>query len=400
MKRFIIIILVALSWLPLAAQLNGTGYYRVRNVANDTHYITLANDKIDFAKVVSDAGGGGTNCVTGNGKTYALGCVSAYITTDIHLIEDADCVNPASLIYLKRNGNTPKYDLIGQSTSLIKLTTGIYDSSAGPVTFSDNYAVITETLSGSQKYTAKIELKASIKMIFTFSQTFGTIYFFDNDGTFGIGDSGDNDNAQWYIEPVDSFNVDTSSLVEYKGKYYCTMYTPFAYKLSGQTLKAWVITGIDNSDGTLTKEVVANNGETVPAGTPVILECGSNELGACTLEPQGEPRTDNASAYIGIGTNLLKGAYFCNTDGNISYDKSNGGTGTIAANNYTSYSASTMLVLGVAESPTGVSRLGFFPYTGNKMKSNKVWLDISGSSANANFTFDTDEPNQKGVAHE
>ena len=60
-----------------------------------------------------------------------------------------------------------------------------------------------------------------------------------------MGDSGSNSNAQWYVEPVTSFNVDASSLVEYKGKYYCTMYTAFAYKLSGQTQKAWAITGID-----------------------------------------------------------------------------------------------------------------------------------------------------------
>ena len=46
------------------------------------------------------------------------------------------------------------------------------------------------------------------------------------------------------------------------------------------------------------------------------------------------------------------------------------------------------------------NRLGFFPYTGDKMKSNKVWLDISGSSANVNYTFDSDEPNQKGVTNE
>ena len=160
MKRFVIIILVAMSWLPMAAQLNGSGYYRVRNVQNSTQYITLANDKIDFAKVVG-AGGGGRNCVFGNGQPYAMGCVSAYITTDIHMVEDPDEANPACVIYLKRNGTSAKYDLIGQSTSLIKLTTGTYDSSVGAVTFSDNYATITETSTGSGKYTAKIELKAT-----------------------------------------------------------------------------------------------------------------------------------------------------------------------------------------------------------------------------------------------
>ncbi|MBR5084984.1 MAG: hypothetical protein IKX33_10330, partial [Prevotella sp.] len=66
------------------------------------------------------------------------------------------------------------------------------------------------------------------------------------------------------------------------------------------------------------------------------------------------------------------------------------------ADNYTKYVPANMLVFGIAESPTGVSRLGFFPYTGDKMKSNKVWLEIPASSTNANLVFDNDEPNQEG----
>ena len=392
MKRLMIIMLVVMSGLPMAAQLNGSGYYRIRNVAYDKHYIAFANDLFNYTTVISSACGGLSQAYSSAGQARAMACAGIYLKTDIHLVEDAACVNPATVIYLKRNGNTAQYDLIGQSTSLIELTTGEY-----PGTFKLKFENVFATLmrkvndGANSQYTASVQLKASNNSL----ADLGTRYFVDDNG-FGVSASNSETNAKWYLEQVTSFNVDSASMVGYKGKYFCTMYTPFAYKLSGQTLKAWVITHI-KADGTLTKEEIATTGGTVPAGTPVILECGSNEAGACTLVPQGEPLIDETSAYT--GTNLLKGAYFCNTDGNLTYNKPSG-TGTIAANNYTSYNSSSMLVLGVAESPAGINRLGFFPFTGNKMKSNKVWLDISGSSANANYTFDTDEPNQKGVTNE
>lgn len=397
MKRFVIIILVIMSWLPMAAQLNGTGYYRIRNVANDTHYIAFANDKFNYTTCISTACGGLKKAYTSAGQARAMACAGVYLSTDIHLVEDAGCVNPATIIYLKNNSGT-QYDLIAQSTSLIELTTGTYPGTL-VLEFNNVFATLTRRVNAgaNSQYTASVQLKASNNAL----ANLGTRYFVDDNGEFGINEGYSATNAKWYIEPVTSFNVDASSLVEYKGKYYCTMYTPFAYKLSGQTQKAWAISAI-NADGTLTKVVVANNGETVPAGTPVVLECSSNVAGACTLEPQGEPLIDMSCAYTdtGTNTNLLKGAYFCNTDGSLTYTTSSGGTGSIACNNYTAYNASNMLVLGVSESPSGISRLGFFRYTGNKMKGNKVWLDISGSSANTNFTFDPDEPNQKGTAYE
>lgn len=399
MKRFVIIMLVAMSWLPMAAQLNGSGYYRVRNVGNPTHYLTIANDLFSYDVVIDNAGGGGSAVLNGDGSPRCLTCVRAYLETDIHMVEDPNGVNPATIVYLKRkSGNL--YDLIAQSTSLIELTTGqhTFPSVGMTVTFKDNYATITKD-SGSganSQYTAKVQLKKSVLI---YAVNLGTFYFADSDGTFSISTSIDN-NSKWYLEPITAFNVDAN--LEFKGKYYCTMYTPFAYTLSaqsGESITAYAISAI-NADGTLQKTVVASNGSgSVPAGTPVILECSSNEFGKCQLVPTDEPRIDEVSKYP--GDNLLKGTYFCNVDENPRYDTPSGtNKGSIDAKHFVPYDFSSMLVLGIAESHTGVSRLGFFPYTGDKMKSNKVWLDISGSNANANYTFDTDEPNQKGVTNE
>ena len=412
MKRFVIIILVAMSWLPMAAQLNGSGYYRIHNVANPSHYITIANDTLNYTTAISTAAGGlkelngggilfGDPDVAAAAKARGLECATKFLMTDIKMKEEPNCVDVASVIYLK-NSSGAKYDLIGQSTSLIEITTGSYPGTI-VLDFSNIYATITRS-SGSganTQYTAKVDLKASNYS----AANLGSRYFIDDNGTFTISESSSASNAKWLLEKVTAFNVDVSSLVEYKGKYYCTMYTPFAYTLStqsGESMKAYVISAI-NADGTLEKVEIATNGSgTVPACTPVILECSSNVLGNCQLNPQGEPKVfphgvQATSDYT--GANKLKGAFFCNTDGKI-YFTTKSGTSSFNADNYTKYVAATMLVLGVSESPTGVNRLGFFPYTGDKMKSNKVWLDISGSSANVNYTFDSDEPNQKGVTNE
>ena len=401
LKRNILIILVAMSWLPLAAQLrttnNGTGYYRIRNVANNTHYITIANDTLNYTTAISTAAGGlgqlANPFSASAAKARGLECAGKFLMTDIHLEEDPNSTNVATVIYLK-NSSGAIFDLIGQSTSLIEITTGTYPGSV-VLDFSNIYASITKSSGSgaSTQYTAKVELKASNYS----AANLGSRYFVDDNGTFAISESNSASNAKWILEQINSFNVDAS--LEYKGKYYCTMFTPFAYKLSGLTEKAWVITGI-NEDGTLEKECIATNenGVDVPAFTAVILECGSNTPSDCQLIPQGEPmviphREPLPTNYS--GTNLLKGTCFCNTDGKITFTTKNG-TSNFDADNYTKYVPANMLVLGIAESPTGMSRLGFFPYTGDKMKSNKVWLDISSSSANASFTFDTDESHQEG----
>ena len=416
MKRFLIIILAALSGLPMAAQLrssnNGTGYYRIRNVANTLHYITIANDTLNYTIAISTAAGGlmelnggsllfGDPAVAAAAKARGLECAGKFLMTDIHMMEDPNCVDVSSIIYLKFKSGA-KYDLIAQSTSLIEMTTGTYPGSI-VLDFSNIYATITKS-SGSganTQYTAKVDLKASNYS----AANLGSRYFIDDNGTFAISESNTDSNAKWILEQVTSFNVDVSSLVEYKGNYYCTMYTPFAYTLSTQneaTVKAYVISAV-NEDGTLEKvEVATNESGTVPACTPVILECSSNVLGNCQLMPQDAPKVfphgePAISDYSGV--NKLKGAFFCNTDGKI-YFTTKTGTSFFNADNYTAYNASDMLVLGVGQSPTGVNRLGFFPYTGDKMKSNKVWLDISGSNANANYTLDNDDTNQKGVTNE
>lgn len=372
-KRILMLAVLMGSTICATAQINGSGFYRFRNSDKTSDYIALANDKLNYTTILSTAGGGLTRLAIMGGKTQALACAIKYLQTDIKMVEDDECINPATVVYAKSMGNN-EYDLIGQSTSLTEITTGEYPGNIN-LTFENIYCTVTK-MSGSgasSLYTARVHLKASNNT----AADLGLRYFIDNNGQFDINDSYSAANAKWYIEPVTSFNV-KPTVGPYCGKYYTTFYVPFAVKLAGQVEKAYVITTIE-ADGRVVKEVIAETGETVPAGTPVILECGSANAADNQLIPSGEPKLDNSSDYT--GTNLLKGAYFCNQDGTITFDRNVGGTGTFNANNFTAYNANTMRVLGMGKT-SGL--IGFFKNSGTAMKSNRAWLDISSySGANA-----------------
>jgi len=398
MKRIInLTIMLMLCCLPSAAQLNGTGFYRFRNAQNTMHYISLANDLFNYTTCIGTACGGLSQALSSAGQARALACAGKYLETDIHLVDDADCIDAGSVIYAqKKNTNSSNYDynLIGQGTSLLTLTTGTYPGSV-QLQFQDRYATI-ERKSGSGAntlYTAKIELKSSTSVILYGQPSLGTRYLVDDNGKLAINSSNSATNAKWYIEPVTHFNVTPE--VEYGGKYYTTLYVPYSFTLSGAVEKAYVITAIE-SDGTLTLEEVAVNGASVPAGTPVLLECSSSATADCQLIPTGAPlytapnvsvtsaapRASTATNYE--GTNLLKGNYYCNTDGEMSF-ATNGGTSNFQANHYTAR-ADKLKVLGI----TASGKLGMVtpPTTWTAMPANKAWIEYTGN-LELKFPFET-----------
>ena len=334
-RIFLLLALALTGALNCMAQLNGTGFYRFRNAQQKNDYISLSNDLLNFQVVIDQAAGGFKNLSGDAGKQRALACASLYMQTDIHLVEDADCIDPSTIIYAKKRNTNPSnydYNLIGQGTSILTLTTGTVshpNSMFSPsITFSNIYVNIQKSSgSGAQSlYTAYIPLSGSLDYITTSTQSLGNRYFTDivteNGNVFDIAKSNSDTNAKWYIEPVTHFNVEPE--VEYGGKYYTTLYVPFAFQLSNGVEKAYVVSAI-NADGTLETVEFANDA-TVPAGTPVILECSSNVASDCQLIPSGTPlfttpenvtnayapRASTATNYS--DTNLLKGNYYCNQE--------------------------------------------------------------------------------------
>ena len=176
--------------------------------------------------------------------------------------------------------------------------------------------------------------------------------------------------------------------MEFGGKYYTTLYVPYAFKLSGQVEKAYVVSAIAD-DGTVEiGNSIASAGETVPAGTPVILECTSGATADCQLIPTGSPlftapnvsitadapAASTATNYT--GTNILKGNYYCNQDGAMTFS-TNGGTSSFNANHFTARTNS-MYVLGITES----GKLGFVKPDASvtAMPANKAWLEYTGTA--------------------
>ncbi len=389
MKKLYTIFYLSMFALSAHAQLSGTGFYRFRNAERTGDYISMANDKFNYLTAISTACGGLGKATSSDGQARALECAGRFLETDIHMVNDADCIAPGSVVYAqKKNTNTSNYDynLIGQGTSLLTLTTAIYDGNYD-LTFEDRYITI-EKQSGSGAntlYTAKIELKSSTYVFLIGYPSLGTRYLVDDGGKLAIKESNSATNAKWYIEPVTHFNVQPE--VEFNGKYYTTIYVPYAFTLSGAVENAYAVSAIAADGKVEVGEAIASAGETVPAGTPVILECSSSATADCQLIPTGSPiftapkQVTNANAPVAdetttnySGTNILKGTYYCNQDGAMTFPTPSG-TSSFNANHYTARTNS-MYVLGI----TASGKLGFVKATGTAMPANKAWLEYTGTA--------------------
>lgn len=403
MKKIILLIILAFSCtMTSMAQLNGSGYYRLRNVGNNTHYISLANHIFDYDVILNTAAGGLTNIASySDAKAKALACAGVYLQTDIHVLECLNNETPASTIIYLKNSSGNNYNLIAEGTSLIAMTTG--ERSNGKARFKDVYANISKKdgTGAATRYYANIELKGEVQTIFWISQSLGKRYFVDNDGAFVIDEFANlNDKGLWYVEPVSSFNV--NALVQHDNKYYATMYVPFAYKLSGSVTNAYVVDDVDIANQKVTMKSIATNEGIVPAGTPVVLECTSATPSDFTLIPQGEPLacsvvsstsyapSPNTSTNYS-GTNYLAGTYYCNMDGLDENGVDQGlefaiynstKKGKINASDVTKNKSDNMRVLYAVG-----NRIGFFKFSGNYMGANKAWLQLPTTSLNAPSAF-------------
>ena len=372
MKKITLFIVLAFSCtMTSMAQLNGSGYYRMYNSYNTTHYLSFANYLFNYTTVIGSASS------TWNNPAPALTRAGNYLKTDIHLVDDATCTNVSTIFYLKKRTNSStnyEYDIQAQGTSLLALTTGMHNGSFIKVYFKNRYITIKKNNS-SDVYSASIELTS------TSGNTLGTRYFIDNSGTFAIAESNTENNALWYIEPVTSFGVNAT--ISYGGKYYATMYTAFAYELDGTVESAYVVSRLDLTNNKVYLTKIASTGQTVPAGTPVILECGSNTPSNNKLKPKEAPLTctpydrsvnaptPNTDTNYS-GANYLAGTYFCNTD-NVTYNNPKSAI---------SNDQSTMRVLNI----NSQGKLGFFKLASSVpyMAANKAWLDLSSLPATVN----------------
>lgn len=312
-KIYAILFLSFFASLSASAQLNGSGYYRIKNKVTGK-YATLASNEMSYQKVVDGIGGGNlfkdTNLFGGTPKNPSkngayptviakMGC---YLENDIRQVDDG-ALNTASVFYLEKNGS--QYNLKGEGTDLKHITTGQYSASI-TVDFPGFYTNIKSV--GNNLYNIYILVSASFV-------TVGNYYFCDNVGTFGIEkDASAKDEAKWYIEPATTFNVKPLEKVKDKaGHYYTTLCVdfPFSIPSAGSTvLAAYTVTGKD-AEG---NAVLSQLSGVIPGGTPVILECSSAEEATNILNIETTTAPANKScadgAVVSSDGNCLQGRYF------------------------------------------------------------------------------------------
>ena len=268
-----------LANLCIYSQITGDGYYRFRNLATSRYmYVSDNTGKINIQTTSADMG-----------------------AIELHKDPDRRFSDPGSIIYVKyiyEKEGIKKYDLTSQGTGVHQII-GYY------VQIFENpdltYYVYAEGF-----YLCDNE---------TSSREFGFL------GTDRKGDY-----RKWVASKLNDTDnyFGLAPTIELNGKYYQPFYAAFPFTLS-EGMKAYYISKVLPSAAILS-EITG----TVPASTPVLIECSSANTESNKLTLQME----NATAISG---NQLKGVYFNNPD----RQKSKGAR--------TAYDPSTMRVLTVKD---------------------------------------------------
>ena len=140
------------------------------------------------------------------------------------------------------------------------------------------------------------------------------------------------DAAMWILEEVNNTNYfavkPSANMRGRDGKYYTTLYVDFPFKIVGD-VKAYTIEGVDakNAQGYYFAKVkeLAQQGDTVPAQTAVVLECNSTNPVDNQLLPTGDekPKTSNnrlCGTFFGGAINGLTVKDGAGNDYNVTHD--------------------------------------------------------------------------------
>ena len=256
MKKYIFALFSLLFAISSFAQLNGNGYYRVKNVASE-RYITVIDNR------------GSINV----GTTSAdLGAVRLYKGFD-NVVS-----NPASILYVEETASgykfyaqgTDTYQIIGYYLKLRKLA--------------DNKYMAYQSASGLTMYLGDPE-KSNVV-----------------DGPLGTNAKGDYN--KWYILPVDDSSDNYFGFtpeVKCGGNYYASFYASFPFSKVSKDLKFYYVNMVSNGMAVY-KEL---SGESVPASTPIIVKCSSDKPSANKVDIVANKASVPSD-------NLLGGVYFCN----------------------------------------------------------------------------------------
>ena len=271
--------MTALMTLPMFAQYDGPGFYRIQNQGAAGRYLCIANDKVSERTKKVDFSNG----------TNVLADIHALAT-----IKKAES-NPATILYItgtETGGLTIEtqgentQELINKIGESVKLC-----SSNGELWTTVKKSGMVITLLLADHFEKSIQSDDISSVIRKGHPNW------DNYPEY----------TKWTFKKIENsdeyLGIKPNEGVEINGKYYTTFYTSFAYELP-EGIKAYYI---DNHKYDVTEPIarlMEITGGKVPAKTPVILECSSNIASNNKVKPIEETVT-------AIKGNQLSGRYFC-----------------------------------------------------------------------------------------
>lgn len=333
-------------------------YYRVKNVSTGKYVGLVNNKQLDYLDLISTEGGGLSNASGNIDKIYqALG--DNYIGVDINMVQDEDLTDVGDVLFL-RDASASQYDVVGQGTSLNHLAQGTYPGKEY-ITFYNNFAKFTKRDAGNYLISLKPNCDNSMG-----NGMFTDSYFYDNGGKFALNHkkpANETDEYHWLMEPVEYFCVKplNENIKDGLGYYWTTLVTAFPYQIpaNGGVVGAYTVKQVEAGDDNKNYaklETVANQGETVPAGTPVLLKLRSSEASENKLIPVGNEFISSSNKVFNY---LLSGVYLGNKE----------------KNNTTKYRV-------LNASPT-TGKIGFFKLSSSAtyMGANKAFLELPATAA-------------------
>lgn len=324
MNKVLLITFCFFSTVCSFAQLSGTGFYRVKNVG-DSRYIYVTDNTGEASAKAPDMGA--VQLIKGLNKAIT---------------------NPATVLYFdKLSTGTNEYNIAAQGTS-VKSIIG-YTPNVYYITKKDAYQVY-----------------ATVSGVVTYLGADDDSYYKNKEvSQLSVGASGDY--TFWKIEPISAetdnyFGIQPT--IEINGKYYQPFFANFAFSLYSEGMKAYYV----KETVGVAAHLVPIEDEIIPASTPVIIECSSDD-------PSNNRLSLHFSGGNSIAKNQLKGVYFNNPLRVYSKDA------------VTKYDKNTMRVLG----KTADGKLGFVVSTAENLQANHAYLTVATGSAETIYAMNDDE---------
>lgn len=274
-RKHLFAILTIASTLSAAAQTLSNGFYRVQNYGTKRYAYVYDN----------------TGSVNISTTSADMGAIVLYKDATRRLSD------PASVIYINgkgKNGSYDLYDLETQGTGVHKII---------------NYYVSVTKGSAAGTYWV-FEPTYNMYLWDGMSSTYYDESYVSTSG------SGKNPNLRcWSVFPVNSstdeyLGITPDARRKVGNKYYHPYYVGFAMDFASAGMKAYYVSDV-KPDAVIIKEIVG----TVPAATPVIVECSASSANSNRVSLY-------ANTPAKISGNNLTGNYFCYADhGETAYKK-------------------------------------------------------------------------------